>query len=125
MMGRSAVVVLAVLVWALVLGAFPAFANVTVSTTDGVSLVLTDAGAFSSLTVDGHAAPTLSGVPGVFIIPMDGQTMDVSRQTYYAGNPGYRHGHPERQRRVVAPILDVGLLAADDRRELVPVSGYG
>jgi len=63
-----------------------AWANVSVSTTDGVTLTLTDAGAFSSLTVDGNTVPTLAGVSGgFFIVPMDGQAMDYSRQTYYAG----------------------------------------
>ncbi len=62
------------------------WANKTVSTNDGMTLTLTDTGAFSSLTVDGNAVPTLAGVSGgFFIVPMDGQTMDYTRQTYYAG----------------------------------------
>jgi len=61
-------------------------ANVTVSTTDGMTLTLTDTGAFSSLTVDGNTVPTLAGVSGgFFIVPMDGQSIDIARQTYYAG----------------------------------------
>ncbi len=68
------------------LGASPALANVTVSTSDGMSLVLTDSGAFSSLTVNGATAPTLSGVAGgFFAIPMDGVALDYQRHTYFAG----------------------------------------
>ncbi len=53
--------------------AFPALATKTVSTTDGMTLTLSDTGAFSSLTVDGNTVPTLAGINGgFFIIPMDG-----------------------------------------------------
>ncbi len=77
-------VVLAVLV--LLLAALPALAVKTVSTSDGMTLTLTDTGAFSSLTVDGNTAPTLSGVAGGFyIVPMDGVAFNAARTTYYAG----------------------------------------
>ena len=66
--------------------ALPPLANVSVSTSDGVTLTLTNAGAFSSLTVNGNTAPTLAGVNGgFFIVPMDGVIIDANRHTYYAG----------------------------------------
>ena len=75
------------LLLALVLGAaLPALANVSVSTTDGVTLTLTNAGAFSSMTVNGNTVPTLAGVNGGFyIVPMDGVVIDTTRHTYYPG----------------------------------------
>ena len=75
------------LLLALLLGAaFPALANVSVSTTDGVTLTLTNTGAFSSMTVNGNTVPTLAGVNGGFyIVPMDGVVIDPNRNTYYAG----------------------------------------
>ena len=83
---RCVVAVLAVVVLVALGAALPAAANVSVSTTDGVTLTLTNTGAFSSLTVNGNTAPTLSGVNGGFyIVPMDGVSIDVTRHTYYAG----------------------------------------
>ena len=86
------VVVLAVLVLWASLTALPAWANKTISTSDGVTLTLTDAGAFSSLTVDGNTVPTLSGVTGgFFIVPVESlpgdHRVDFLHQTYYAGTP--------------------------------------
>ncbi len=82
----KAVVVLMLLGGLLLLAALPALANKSVSTSDGLTLTLTDTGTFYSLSVDGNTVPTLAGVSGgFFIVPMDGQTMDVNRHTYYAG----------------------------------------
>ena len=85
-MSRSGTLLL-LLALALVLGAaLPALANVSVSTTDGVTLTLTNTGAFSSMTVNGNTVPTLSGVNGGFyIVPMDGVVIDANRNTYYPG----------------------------------------
>ena len=80
---RLAVWVVALVV---VLGALPAWADVTVSTSDGLSLALTNVGAISSITVGGQAVPLLTGVPGgFFIVSMDGVALDYQRHTYYAG----------------------------------------
>ncbi len=87
MKGRSVLALLAVLV--VLAAALPALANVSVSTSDGVTLTLTNTGAFSSLTVNGNTAPTLAGVNGgFFIIPMDGvaaPNRQPGGQTYLAG----------------------------------------
>ena len=78
--------VLAALVFVLFCAALPALAVKTVSTSDGVTLTLTDTGAFSSLTVNGNTVPTLAGVNGGFyIVPMDGVAIDAARHTYYPG----------------------------------------
>ena len=78
--------VLAVLVLVLTVAALPALATKTVSTSDGMTLTLTDTGAFSSLTVDGNTVPTLAGVNGgFFIYPVDGTTIAVDRKTFNAG----------------------------------------
>ena len=83
---RCVVAVLAAAVLVVLSAALPAAANVSVSTSDGVTLTLTNTGAFSSLTVNGNTAPTLSGVNGgFFIVPMDGVSIDATRHTYYAG----------------------------------------
>ena len=80
--------------------ALPAFANVSVSTTDGVTLTLTNSGAFSSMTVNGNTVPTLSGVSGgFFIVPMDGVTMDPDVTYLLCRYPDHRDGHPERGQR--------------------------
>jgi len=79
-------VVLAVVVLAVLGVAVPAAAEVTVSTSDGMSLALTNAGAFSSLSVDGQAVPLLDGVlGGFFIIPMEGVAIGYDRHTFYPG----------------------------------------
>jgi len=79
-------VVLAVVLYSALLLSGAALAAKTVSTSDGMTLTLTDSGAFSSLTVNGNTAPTLGGVNGGFyIVPMDGVAMDLYRTTFYPG----------------------------------------
>ncbi len=78
--------VLAVLVLVLFCAALPALATKTVSTSDGLTLNLTDTGAFSSLVVNGNTLTTLSGVNGgFFIYPVDGLTIPTNRETFNAG----------------------------------------
>ena len=69
----------------LLYGAAPALAVKTVSTNDGVSLTLTDAGAYSAMTVDGNTVPTLGVAGGFFIAPMNGVSLPYTRDTFYAG----------------------------------------
>jgi len=82
---RCLSVVFAAAVLALLGAALPALANVSVSTSDGMTLTLTDSGAFSSLTVDGNTVPTLGINGGFFIVPVDGIRIDLARRTYYPG----------------------------------------
>jgi len=78
-------VMLAVGLCAVLLLAGPALAVKTVSTNDGMSLTLTDAGAYSSMTVDGNTVPTLGVAGGFFIAPMNGIALGYTRDTFYAG----------------------------------------
>jgi len=80
---RFALALLLCLAWGAAIGAR---GDVTVSTTDGLDLVLSDAGAFNSMTVGGYTVPVLGGPSGgFFIIPMDGVALNYQRKTFYAG----------------------------------------